>query len=64
MIIIIDQNVTQYSQRSSSFDRSRNSAKSTPKVPKKKKFNDRCKKSISYSYLNIKAGKNPNYQQL
>lgn len=37
MIIIIDQNVTQYSQRSSSFDRSRNSAKSTPKVPKKKK---------------------------
>lgn len=47
MIIIIDQNVTQYSQRSSSFDRSRNSAKSTPKapkVPKKIKFNDRCKK--------------------
>lgn len=39
MIIIIDQNVTQYSQRSSSFDRSRNSAKSTPKVPKKKNKN-------------------------
>lgn len=64
MIIIIDQNVTQYSQRSSSFDRSRNSAKSTPKVPKKKNKNSTTgvKKSISYSYLNIKADKNPNYQ--
>lgn len=31
------------------------------KYQKKIKFNDRCKKSISYSYLNIKAGKNPNY---
>lgn len=62
MIIIIDQNVTRYSQRSSSFNRSRNSAKSTPKVPKKKQNSTTgVKKSISYSYLNIKAGKNPNY---
>lgn len=51
MIIIIDQNVTQYSQRSSSFDRSRNSAKSTPKVPKKKKSTTGVKKKYLLQLL-------------